>query len=106
MGLIERLMRLDSETDDRHIAVHQFFAAATEINAGQATRQQMKNFYSMTSADEADFDAIADTVTGGSAARALQLQRIHAVFMLAETSQTDSVPGYDTPAAVRGKLGI
>ena len=106
MALIERLMHLDSESDDRHIAVHQFFAAATEVNAGEVTRQQMKNFYDMTSEDETDFDAIANTLVGGNSQRALRLQRIHAVFILAETLQDEPVPGYDTPSAVRAKLGI
>ncbi len=105
MTFVERLMHLDPEPD-RDLSVHSFFAAAVEINAGNMTRAQLKSGLNMTPADEVDFDAIADTVTGSQAARLMALERIHAVFILAEDSKSDPIPGYDTPANIRSKLGI
>lgn len=100
--LIERLMRHESETTDRFIPVHQFFAAASEVERGALTSAQVQGFYSMTAADIVDWDALVALVAGPAAARLAMIQRIHAVFLLAE----DRLPGYDTPAAVRTKLGI
>jgi hypothetical protein len=112
MALIERIMHWGNkkqdtepptfEPSDRHIAVHQFFAAVFEVAEGPRTRQQIKDFYSMTAADEADFDALADQVSGATGARALVLEGYHAVFLLAAAR----VPNYTTPAEVRMRVGI
>lgn len=79
-----------------------FFAAASEVERGALTSAQVKSFLEMTAADEVDWDALAALVTGTAAARLAVIQRIHAVFILAE----GRYPGYDTPANVRSKLGI
>ena len=42
----------------------------------------------------------------GLVERLMQLERIHAVFILSEDSIGAFVPGYETPANVRSKLGI
>jgi len=91
MALIERLMQLDSVPDDRHIAVHEFFAVLHELGQGNLTNSQIKAHYAMTAADEADYNVITDDPPG-----------VHATFILAEAE----FPGYDTPSAVRSKLGI
>ncbi len=101
MALVERLMHTDPDPA-RFIPVHAFFAALTEVASGNATVTQIKNYWNMTSADNVDMDAIVAAAPAGDAARALYLIRLHAVFILAE----DTVPGYDTPAGVRTKLGI
>ncbi len=102
MALIERLMHDSSEPTTRWIPVHDFFAAASEIERGALTSAQVKTALAMTAPDIADFDAMVALVTGAAAVKLAVIQRIHAVFILAEGRWM----GYDTPAAVRSKLGI
>lgn len=102
MALVERLMHDSSEPESRWFAVHAFFAACSEIERGALTIAQVKNFMDMTPEDGVDFDALVGLVTGAAAARLAVIQRVHSVFILAE----GRYPGYDTPVAVRGKLGI
>ncbi len=106
MALVERLMHLDPD-ESRDMGVHAFFAAAVEINAGEITVTQLKNHLNTTVEDDVDLDALIAMLTGLSIAdRQVLLNRWHSVFILAETNDSDPVPGYDTPANVRTKLGI
>jgi hypothetical protein len=103
MALIERLMDLE----EPKIPVHTFFAACSEIVAGRATVQNVKTFFEMNTATAAEFDALIATGPTGTTAlamanKALFINSIHAIFILAEAD----VPSYDTPAGVRSKLGI
>lgn len=102
MALIERLMHDSSEPTERHLAVHTFFAYCSEIERGARTVAEVKSRFEMTAADNTDFDAIGSLITGAAASRLAVIQRIHAVFLLAETGE----PLYDTPSAVRSRLGI
>jgi hypothetical protein len=112
MALVERLMHWgnqsgDSEPPDfepigRFMPVHQFFAAVFEVAEGPRTAAQIKTFYEMTPADETDFDALIALSPAGDAARALYVESIHAVFLLAG----QRVPNYSTPAELRARLGI
>jgi len=104
MALVERLMHEPTEPIDRFIRVHQFFAAITEMMAGQLTAAQVQTFYAMTAEDLADWNAIAALIPPPSqtANRVMFLERIHAVFILAERR----VPLYSTPTEVRARLGL
>ena len=104
MALVERLMKWDTELDERHIPVHAFFAAITEVMAGRLTAAQVQSYLAMTPEDIADWNAIVATmpVQAQAANRALWATKMHAVFLLAE----DRYPQYSTPAEVRTKLGI
>lgn len=102
MALIERLMHDSSEVESRWLSVHSFFAAASEVERGALTSNQVQTYLAMTAPDIADWNALVALVTGAAAARLAVIQRIHSVFILAEVR----APGYDTPAAVRTKLGI
>lgn len=102
MALIERLMHDSSEPTSRWIPVHDFFAAASEVERGALTSNQVKTALAMTAPDIVDFDAMVALVTGAAAPRLAMIQRFHSVFILAEGRYA----GYDTPAAVRTKLGI
>ena len=102
MALIERLMHDTSEPTTRWLSVHAFFAAASEIERGALTSAQVKTAMAMTAPDNVDFDALVALVTGAAATRLAVIQRMHAVFILAE----DRYAGYNTAAAVRSKLGI
>ena len=101
MALVERLMRTDPD-ESRYIAVHIFFAALHEIASGNATLNQLKSYWNTTTADNTELDTIAAAAPSGDGARAMYINRLHSVFILAE----EGVPGYDTPANVRTKLGI
>jgi len=102
MALIERLMHIDSDKT-RHMSVHTFFAAIGEMMYGNLTATQVKNYYAMTAEDLVDWNALAAQVpAAGTVARALWLEHIHSVFILAE----QRVPTFSTPAEVRTRLGI
>lgn len=102
MALIERLMHDSSEPTTRWIPVHDFFAAASEVERGALTSNQVQTALAMTAPDITDWNALVALVTGAAVARLAIIQRMHAVFILAEGRYA----GYDTPAAVRTKLGI
>ncbi len=101
MALVERLMHLDSDPD-RDIAVHTFFSAMVELAEGEITSAQVKSFLNMTVEDEVDFDALVALAPASAAERSIYVNRIHAVFVLAE----GRIAGYSTPAQVRSKLTI
>lgn len=104
MALIERLMHHSSEDQSRFMSVHEFFAAITEIMSGQLTAAQVQNYYQMTAADIVDWNAIVATMPAQNqtANRAIFMNRMHSVFILAE----NRLPLYSTPAEVRARLGI
>lgn len=103
MALVERLMALESP----RIPVHFFFAANDERVAGNLTRQEVIDMFALDAAAITEYDALAATAPTGSSAlataqKAMFVERIHAVFLLAE----GRFVGYDTPALVRTKLGL
>lgn len=103
MALVERLMHEPFETDPtRIIPVHSFFAAIGEVVQGALTSAQVQSFLNMTTADIVDWNALVALVPGAAAGKALYIERLHGVFILAE----GRYPGYDTPSGVRAKLGI
>lgn len=103
MALIERLMGIENPK----IHVHTFFSAAHERVHGAMTRQNAIDAFGMDAAAIAEYDVLAATAPTGTnalqtALKAMWVNRIHAVLILAE----DGVAGYNTAAAVRTKLGI
>ena len=64
-ALIERLMHTSPDRT-RHIAVHTFFAAVSEVLNGRLTNTNVKNFLSMTPADEADYAQLAAIIRNGN----------------------------------------
>jgi hypothetical protein len=116
MALVERLMGLasdgvspapDDDPTQGKIPVHAFFAAQSEIINGRMTVAGVKNYLNMDAAAQTEYDSLIATAPAGTTAlalaqKALFIESIHAVFMLAEIG----APGYDTPANVRSKLGI
>jgi len=76
MALIERLMHDSSEPTSRWIPVHDFFAAASEIERGALTSTQVKTALSKSSADIVDFDAMVALVVGAAAAKLAVIQRM------------------------------
>lgn len=116
MALIERLMglapngvsRADSEVPaEAKIPIHLFFAAQSEIIAGRLVVAGVKSYLSMDVATQAEYDALialapVGATTDAKVNKRIFLDQIHSVFILAEKR----VPGYDTPAQVRAKLGL
>lgn len=103
MALVERLMGLETPK----IPVHDFFAAQSEVIRGALTVTQVKNALNMDAAAQAEYDALVALAPTGSTAtalanKALFIEQIHSVFILAEGGYT----GYNTATAVRNKLGI
>lgn len=111
MALVERLMGLSAdgtqEDPNNKIPVHAFFAAQSEVIRGGLTIAQVKSFLNMDAATQAEYDTLAATAPTGSTAtatanKAIFIEKIHAIFILAEKRY----PQYSTPAEVRAKLGI
>jgi hypothetical protein len=108
MALVERLMGLETPA----IAHHAFFAACFELLRGQVTAAGIKSYLGMDAAAAAEFDTLIANAPSTSNAtntanRALYIERIHAVIILAShDEQGVPVPGYTTAAEVRGKLGL
>lgn len=121
--LVERLMGLNDDGStpsngyNLKIPVHAFFAACGEIISQTGggtglTVAQVKALVWQSGGsamrtspnDQAEFDAMISLapIVANLAGRALYLDRIHGIFMLAEAR----ISGYDTPAAVRTKIGI
>ena len=103
MALVDRLMG----TEEPKIAVHSFFAAQSEVIRGALTIAQVKTFLNMDASAQAEYDLLVATAPTGTTAtalanKALFIEKMHAIFILAE----DKIPGYSTPAEVRTKLGI
>jgi len=112
MALIERLMGLadDGTTpvgQPQKIPVHYFFAANHQRIEGQLTRQEVIDLFVLEADDVTEYDTLAALAPTGTnalatAQKAMFIESIHAVLMLAEGRYA----GYSTPALVRGKLGI
>lgn len=115
MPLVERLMGLNADgsvpsngnPDRPKIPVHDFFAAGHELVAGNLTVAQIRSALAMDPSEETEFDALVATAPTGTSALATAnkahfVNRVHAVFILAEGGYA----GYNTPAAVRSKLSL
>lgn len=103
-GLIERIMGLPGF---KKISVHQFYAINNERIQGRQTRQNVIDVLGLVGDDITDYDALAILAPNGSSTvqevlKSHFLGSVHSIFLLAETR----TPGYDTPAAVRSKLGM
>lgn len=111
MALVERLMGLADDgvtlAGAGKIPVHAFFAAIHQRVDSALTRQQVLDLFVMQADDITEYDALAALAPSGTSALAVAqksmfIEKVHAVFILAEGRYT----GYSTPALVRGKLGF
>ena len=103
-ALVERLMGMPGFS---RISVHTFYALNNERIAGRQTRQNVIDALELTGDDITEYDALAALAPTGTTAlaeaqKAHFLGQVHSVFLLAEVR----IEGYDTPAAVRAKLGL
>lgn len=88
MGLYARI----TATDSTKITIHRFGAALRQWAAGQLTRQQVIDGFTLTGSDVTELDALRATYdalgTGNSAAafaKSAWLYRMEDVFILCET---------------------
>ena len=93
--------------EEPRIPAHAFFAANHERIEGRLTRQEVIDLFAMDAATIVEYDVLAATAPTGTnalqtALKALFIEKVHAIFILANGRYA----GYDTPAAVRTKLGI
>jgi hypothetical protein len=113
MALVERL----TYREEPFIATHAFYAAMIELLMGRVTSAGIKGYLGMDTAAAAELDALIANAPSGTSAtalanRALYVHGIHSIIVLANHREGNSPPGgtlppgYDTPAAVRSKLGI
>ena len=118
MALFERLMNLaddgvspaPKESEDptlSRIPVHVFWAACSEVIAGEKTVAQVKTFFNMNQAAQDEFDSLIATAPSGTTnaaniARRVYLDSIHAVMLLAEKK----LPTYSTPDELRTRFGV
>ena len=105
MALIERIMGLE----DPKLPVHAFFAANHQRIEGALTRQDVIDMFGMDAAAIVEYDALATLAPVGmntnalaTAQKAMFVEKLHSACLLAE----GRYPGYDTPLALRAKLGL
>jgi len=117
--LVERLMNLapdgvspapDKTVDPVHsqITTHEWYSVNVEVLYGPRTVAEVKTFWQMNTAQQAEYDAIValaptGTTTVARLGRLEYIHRVHAVFMLGRGLKP---PGYSTPAEIRARLGI
>jgi hypothetical protein len=121
-GLIERLMGINADGTDPggappdrpKLPVHAFQATAAEWARSQMSGAQAQTAIAAVSqgtnlnvAEQAEAQALVNSVPVGSttaiqAARALRLIEIEQVLLMVD----QRVPPYDSPAAVRTRLGL
>lgn len=104
MALIERLMQIDpgepgGEPYDRHMALNPFCEAIFSILGGYHTIAEVKAFYAMTPADEAEFDTLVTRVTAhpNDHHRDRAVHRIRSILTFMEAEIT----GYTTVSQIR-----
>lgn len=105
MGLYERLMGLDPVGPK--LPVHQFQATLAEFGRGRLTGPQAQAVIDtfsdpLTPAEVTEAQTLLATITGSATAKLARCVEIDQVLMLSEVH----APGYDTPAAVRTRLGV
>ena len=101
--LVQRLMHDPSVPPADHIAVHDFFAALTRVNAGRWTAADIKSYYGMSGQDGTDFDWMVAQLAAISdqTQRLAVLTEINAVFILAESG---TIPNHITPNDVQTEI--
>lgn len=106
MGLYERLM--GEGEDVAKVPVHQFVSTLAEYGRGVLTGAQAQAIIiavsgaPLTAGEVTEAQALLATITGTTTAKLARVKLIDDVLLLAESR----VPGYDTPAAVRTRLGV
>lgn len=103
-ALVERIMGWPGA---EKISVHTFFALNHQRIEGVLTRQNVIDLLGLSGDDITEYDALAALAPTGSTAlnvaqKAMFLESVHSVFLLAEVRMT----GYSTPTEVRAKLGL
>ena len=97
MSLIDRLVGIE----EPRIAVHYFYAAMTEVAAGEFTRAQLVNHFGLDAAEDTELGVIIGYYQATPADRKQEfLEFIHRIFMLAEAG----APGYTTGADLNSRL--
>lgn len=111
--LIERLMGVNTD-GRRKLPVHQFQAIAAEWGRASMTGAQATAALELNANEQAEAQLLVNTVTSipitgsataiadGRARRALRMQEIDQVLLIAEAK----IPPLNTAAAVRTRLGL
>jgi len=115
MPLYDRLLGRDDAGNrvGGKISIHQFQAVCAEWAKGRITGPQAQAIITaisglaLSTEEQAEALALVNTVPVGTTAqlkaeRALRILEIDEVLLLADVA----APGYDTPTAVRAKLGV
>lgn len=99
--LFDRLFVRDGSTEN--ISVHYFFAAIVDYAAGETTRQQMIQHWSMDTEAQADLNVLCNRVDSlnGPLEKLAFGEELHAVMMLAESGAK-----YATKEAFRTRLQL
>lgn len=99
--LFDRLFPSDPGEDN--IAVHYLFSALVDYAAGETTRTQIVNYWSLDADAQADLNVLCDAIDalGTPTAKMAWGTEFHAVLMFAEAEAK-----YNTKAAFRTRLGL
>ena len=99
--LFDRLF--PSDPAQVNIAVHYFFSALVDYAAGETTRAQIINYWSLNADAQVDLNALCDHIDAlpTSTAKMAWGTELHAVLMFAEAGAK-----YNTKAAFKTRLGL
>ncbi len=95
MGLLARLQG----DENPKIAVHTFWSAMVEIDNGEVTVQQVKNYFEMDADTSSDFDWLIGKYND-STNKYNFVNLMHVIFILAEVKTT----GYATEQALIDRI--
>lgn len=104
MGLYDRIMGLGGDK----IPVHQFQSTLAEFARGRLTGERAQAVINASSGSPLSASEITEaqtllaTVTGTASAKLARAKEIDDVLILAESQ----LPGYETAAAVKTRLGV
>jgi len=80
------------------VPVHVFYALAHEVQRGEITGLQAKNFLGLSNGEATEANAIIARVTGGF----LTAEAVHQILMIAERQGGL----YDTETTLKARLGV
>jgi hypothetical protein len=99
--LFDRLFPADAS--EKNISAHYFFSALVDYAAGETTRQQIIDWWTLDTDAQADLNALCDQIDAisGATNKMAWGTELHAVLMFVEAGAK-----YTTKAAFRTRLGL
>ena len=108
-NLVDRLCQVETDESGRNMALLPWFGALIRVLDGRHTVNQIKNFYAMNAADEAQFDTMVAAINDGVkrptlAHKVLAILNVYAILTIWEVHEDLNAPPYSSVAAISDEL--